>query len=140
VDADRRQRVLTGKSQLVEPSELFAADPQTAAARARVVAGPPGMDVRTGALTLESVERILEFRPSGVVERIAPRPALFIAAERDIVTPVEGISDMHRHAREPKRLEVLPGITHYEIYEEPHIGRIVGWTHGLLSEPAARGA
>jgi len=140
VDADRRQRVLTGKSQLVEPSELFAADPRTAAARARVVAGPPGMDVRTAAVTLESVERILEFRPSGVAERIAPRPALFIAAERDIVTPVEGISDMHRHAREPKRLEVLPGITHYEIYEEPHIGRIVGWTHGLLSELAAGGA
>jgi pimeloyl-ACP methyl ester carboxylesterase len=140
IDADRRQRVLTGKSQLVEPSELFAADPQTAAARARVVAGPPGMDVRTAAVTLESVERILEFRPGGVVERIAPRPALFIAAERDVVTPVEGIADMHRHAREPRRLEVLPGITHYEIYEEPHIGRIVGWTHGLLGALAAGGA
>jgi alpha-beta hydrolase superfamily lysophospholipase len=140
IAADRRQRVLTGKSQLVEPSELFAADPETAAARARVVAGPPGMDVRTGAVTLESVERILEFRPSGMVKRIAPRPALFIAAERDLVTPVEGISDMHRHAREPRRLEVLPGITHYEIYAEPHIGRIVGWTHALLGGPAARGA
>lgn len=140
IEADRRQRVLGGTSLLVAPSELLAADPETVAARARVVGGPPGMDVRTAALTLESVERILEFRPSGVVERIAPRPALFIAAERDVVTPVEGISEMHRHAREPKRLEVVAGITHYEIYEEPHIGRIVGWTHGLLGEFAARGA
>jgi pimeloyl-ACP methyl ester carboxylesterase len=136
IDADRRQRVLGGASQLVEPAELFAADPETAAARARVVAGPPGMDVRTGAVTLESVERILEFRPSGVVQRIAPRPALFVAAERDVVTPVEGISEMYRHAREPKRLEILPGITHYEIYAEPHIGRIVDWTHALLSKLA----
>lgn len=141
IAADRRQRVLSGKSQLVEPSELFAPDAKTAEARARVVGGPPGMDVRTPPVSLESVERILQFRPSSVVERVAPRPVLFVAAERDIVTPVDGIADMHRHAREPKRFEIMPGITHYEIYEEPHVGRIIGWTHDLLSGGgAAHGA
>lgn len=136
--ADRRQRVLSGRSGLVAPAELLAADARTVAARARVVGGPPGMDVRTGALTLESVERILEFRPSDQVARIAPRPALFVAAELDVVTPVEGVSGMHARCGEPKRLEVIPGITHYEIYQEPHIGRIVAWTHELLGAATTR--
>lgn len=67
------------------------------------------------------------------MERIAPRPVLFVAAEHDTVTPADGIADMYRRAREPKRLEIMPGITHYEIYEEPHIGRIIDWTHDWLS-------
>lgn len=133
IAAERRQRVPGGKSQLVEPSELFAPDAQTAEARARVVGAPPGMDARTPPLTLESVERILEFRPASLVERIAPRPLLLIGAERDLVTPVDGIADMERLAREPKRFAVIAGITHYEIYEEPHIARIIGWTHEWLS-------
>jgi hypothetical protein len=133
IAADRRQRVLSGKSELVAPSELFAGDARSAEVRARVVGGPPGMDVRTPPIALESVERILEFRPCAVVERIAPRPVLFVAAERDTVTPVDGIAEMYRRAREPKRLEIMPGISHYEIYEEPHIGRIIGWTHDWLS-------
>jgi len=137
VAADRRQRVLSGKSELVAPSELFAPDAKSAEVRARVVGGPPGMDVRTPSVTLESVERILEFRPGSVVERIAPRPVLFVAAEHDTVTPVDGIAEMYRRAREHKRLEIIPGITHYEIYEEPHIGRIIDWTHDWLSERGA---
>ena len=95
------------------------------------------MDVRTSPVTLESVERIVEFKPVSVVERIAPRPVLFVAAEHDTVTPTDDIAEMYRRAREPKRFEIMPGITHYEIYEEPHIGRIIGWTHGWLSELGA---
>ena len=134
IAADRRQRVLSGKSELVAPSELFAADAKSAEVRARVVGGLPGMDVRTPPITLESVECIREFRPGSVVERIAPRPVLLVAAEHDTVTPVDGIAEMYRRAREPKRLEIMAGISHYEIYEEPHIGRIIGWTHDCLSE------
>ena len=137
IAADRRQRVLSGKSELVAPSELFAPDAKSAEVRARVAGGSPGMDVRTPPLTLESAERILEFQPGSVVERIAPRPVLFVAAEHDTVTPADGIADMYRLAREPKRFEVMPGITHYEIYEEPHIERIIGWTHDWLSERSA---
>jgi len=132
--ADRRQRAQSGKSELVASSELFAPDAKSTEVRARVVGGPPGIDVRTPPVTLESVEGILEFRPSSVVERIAPRPVLFVAAERDSVTPSDDIVDMYRRAREPKRFEVMPGITHYEVYEEPHIGRIIDWTHDWLSE------
>jgi hypothetical protein len=137
ISADRRQRVLTGKSELVAPSELFTPDPISVEVRARVVDGPPGMDVRTPHVTLESVERILEFRPAGVVDRIAPRPVLFVAAERDTVTPADDIAEMYRRAREPRRLEIIPGITHYEIYEEPHVERIIGWTHEWLSNWSA---
>lgn len=137
IAADRRQRVLTGRSELVAPSELFTPDATSAEVRARVVDGPPGMDVRTPHVTLESVERILEFRPASVVGRIAPRPVLLVAAERDTVTPADDIADLHRRAREPKRLEIIRGITHYDIYEAPHVERIVGWTHEWLSERSA---
>lgn len=54
IAADRRQRVLGGKSELVAPSELFAPDAKSAEVRARIVGGPPGMDVRTPPVTLES--------------------------------------------------------------------------------------
>ena len=133
IGADRRQRVLTGKSELIAPSELFAPDVKSAEVRARVVSAPPGIDARTPPLTLESAERILDFRPVSVVERIAPRPLLFIAAECDTLTPANGVADMYWRAREPRRLEILPGITHYEVYGEPHLGRIIRWTHEWLS-------
>ena len=65
---------------------------------------------------------------AGVSTLIAPRAALFIAAENDELTPDEGVEAMYRHAGEPTAYERLPGITHYEIYEEPHLTRLISLT------------
>ena len=42
-----------------------------------------------------------------------------------MVTPFDGIAAMYDRAGEPKALERLDGLTHYEVYEEPHVSRII---------------
>lgn len=60
-------------------------------------------------ITLESVEKIVEFSPWSFVHRISPRPYLILAAGgRDVVHPAWTIAELHDRAREPKRLEFLP--------------------------------
>lgn len=60
-------------------------------------------------ITLESIERILEFSPLSYVHRISPRPYLIIStAHYDVMHPAWSIAELYEHAREPKRLEFLP--------------------------------
>ena len=54
-------------------------------------------------LPLEFVDDTLGFNPEWVVDRIAPRPILFITADDDRLVP-------------PEELVVLKGIGHYEVY------------------------
>ena len=66
-------------------------------------------------MSLETMEKTLEFKPIDVVDRISPRPLLLIGARDDDTCPIEGYEKLYERAREPKKLVVLP-ITHYEIY------------------------
>jgi len=60
-------------------------------------------------ITLESVEKILEFSPLSFVHRITPRPYLVIStAGRDIVHPAWTVAELHERARQPKQLVFLP--------------------------------
>ena len=70
-------------------------------------------------LTLESVEKILEFSPLSFVHRITPRPYLIITTSgRDIVHPAWNVAELFDRAREPKRLEFLP-FDQTGLYQEP---------------------
>jgi len=70
-------------------------------------------------ITLESIERILEFSPLSFVHRISPRPYLIIStAGYDIVHPAWTVAELFEHAREPKRLEFLP-FDQIGLYSEP---------------------
>ena len=70
-------------------------------------------------ITLESIERILEFSPLAFVHRITPRPYLIIStAKRDIVHPPWSVAELYDRARQPKRLEFLP-FEQVELYSEP---------------------
>lgn len=126
---DRAERVRTGRSATLERGQVIASDPASAAVRERVIGAPElGPDRRVPDPTMESVERMIEFRPIEVVDRISPRAALFIAAENDAVTPREHMRAMYDRAGEPKGIEVLSGIGHYEVYEEPHVSRLIDLT------------
>lgn len=113
VEEHRRQRVLTGESLAVSPYELMVPDPPTQAMhaeRARL-AGRPAPDV-----LLESAEAILEYAPENLVDQIAPRPVLFVhSAADELVLPDESRA-MFERAGEPKRLVLLPGRAHYDVY------------------------
>lgn len=59
-------------------------------------------------VTLESVEKIIEFDPSSVIHRIGPRPLLIVALRGwDMIHPIEHILEAYNRASEPKQIELL---------------------------------
>jgi len=69
----------------------------------------PNFPTWSETITLESIERILEFSPLSMAERICPRPYLIIStAGYDIVHPADTVAELYERARHPKRLELLP--------------------------------
>ena len=74
-------------------------------------------------ITLESIEKIMEFSPQSFVHRITPRPYLIIStAGRDVVHPAWSVAELHERARQPKRLEFLP-FEQVGLYSEPGLTR-----------------
>jgi dipeptidyl aminopeptidase/acylaminoacyl peptidase len=111
--ADRARRVLTGQSEFVERSEILLPDRQSAelaAAARRLV--PGAIDK----IPLEYVDDTLGFNPEWVVDRIAPRPVLFITSDNDRLVPPEESQALYARAGEPKKLVTLKGFGHYEVY------------------------
>ncbi len=120
IDADRKARLTTGKSELMGPTGgILVGDPATAAARDEVVRRIPEMENAISTdYSLATAEKLLEFKPVEVVARISPRAIMFIAAELDAVTPADDVVDMYERAGEPKKLWVIPGAAHYDVYRD----------------------
>jgi len=130
LDADRAGRYETGVSARIPlggPS-LDAAMPTSDSEQLRIErAGdtPIGRYTRMVAehsprlqLTLESIERIIEFMPDQFIHLIGPRPLRIITpALRDVVHPLDQIYQAFRRANEPKDLVLLP-VEQYDIYAE----------------------
>ena len=91
-------------------------------------------------LPLEFVDETLTFHPEWVVGRIAPRAVLFIAADDDRLVPPEESRALYDRAGEPRRLVVLEGCGHYEVYAEPAFGRVMAETLAWFAEHLAEGA
>ena len=60
-------------------------------------------------LAFEYVDETIQFHPEWVVNRIAPRPILFITTDDDRLVPPEESQALYDKAGEPKRLVVLEG-------------------------------
>ena len=132
---DKKSRVKTGKSTVLEPGEILVGDPTANEQRHRVVSNIPGMDNYIGTpYSLATAEKLMEFRPVDVVDRISPRAILYIAAERDTTTPADDVIDMYKRTEEPKKLWVIPGIPHYGVYEEPYLGQVMEMAIDWLRE------
>lgn len=67
-------------------------------------------------VALEFIDDTLGFNPEWVVDRIAPRPILFITTDDDRLVPPQESEAMYARAGEPKKLVVLKGFGHYEVY------------------------
>ncbi|MBI3513647.1 MAG: alpha/beta hydrolase [Proteobacteria bacterium] len=111
--ADRIKRALTGKSEFVDRSEILIPDRQSADLAAAARKGNPGA---VSEIPLEFVDDTMEFHPEWVVDKIAPRPVLFITAGDDRLVPPDESESLYRLAGEPKRLAVIPNCGHYEVY------------------------
>jgi hypothetical protein len=119
VENDRKTRIETGKSEMVSGGGILVGDPATADARQKVMNQIPEMEnYQSTAYSLATAEKLLEFQPISVVDRISPRAIMYIAAELDSVTPAEGVVDMFEETFEPKKLWVIPRAAHYDVYRE----------------------
>jgi uncharacterized protein len=129
--ADREKRVLDGPSQLADRSEILLADRQSAelAAAARR-ANPAAIDT----LPLEYIDETLGFHAEWVVDKISPRPILFITTDDDRLVPPEESEALYARAGEPKRLVVLKGFGHYEVYTEPACSQVMAQTVGWFRQ------
>jgi pimeloyl-ACP methyl ester carboxylesterase len=132
IDEDRETRTISGRYSFVDERFAAAPLPENLEARSRVIRAG-SLDTKVPRQTYETIEHSIGFRPIDSVHRISPRPILFISAENDSLTPAIGIEAMHAKALEPKQYEVLSGIGHYEIYEEPHLSRIIKLTDDWIS-------
>jgi hypothetical protein len=113
--ADRRQRVLTGSGATVDPLTMLSDEDSLRFFNQAIQELP---QLRTQ-ITLETAEKIWEYKPEEVVDTISPRALLLIAAEQDMPCPKEEYEFMYARAREPKRLVILPGLRHYDVYSGP---------------------
>ena len=122
---DRTQRTLTGKSEMVERSDILLPDRQSAALAAAARAKNPAA---VGTIPLEYVDDTIGFNPEWIVGRISPRPILFITSSDDRLVPPEESEQLYAHAGEPKKLVTLNGFGHYEVYEEPAFSEVMKHT------------
>jgi len=111
--ADRDKRVLTGISTLADRNEVLLPDRQSAELGAAARRDNPAA---VTLLPLEFVDDTLGFNPEWIVDRIAPRPVLFITTDDDRLVPPQESEAMFARAGEPKKLVILKGFGHYEIY------------------------
>ena len=109
---DRTQRVMTGEGKTVPVATLLNS-PQTSQFMGEALKAFPDMYCE---ISWESAEATLDFRPIDVVDKIAPRALMLIAAEKDDLCKPNAYRDMFDRAGEPKRWVSYP-IEHYEIYQ-----------------------
>jgi len=122
---DRAKRVLNGQSEFVERAEILLPDRQSAELAATARRNNPAA---VNAIPMEYVDDTLSFNPEWVVDKIAPRPILFIATDNDRLVPPEESVQLYEHAGEPKKLVVLKGYGDYEVYAEPAFSEVMQTT------------
>ena len=124
-EGDRVQRTLTGESERADRSEILLPDRQSAALAAAARKGNPNA---IDTLPLEFIDETLQFHADWVVDKIAPRPILFITTDDDRLVPPEESESLYDKAGEPKKLITLKGYGHYEVYVEPAFSEVMGPT------------
>lgn len=112
-EADRIRRVTTGGSEFADRNEVLLPDRQSAELAAAARRGNPAA---VGEIPLEYIDDTLGFHPEWIVDRIAPRPVLFITCDDDRLVPPDESEALYAKAGEPKKLIVLKGWGHYEVY------------------------
>ena len=122
---DREQAVVSGESAPAERDEILMQDRASAALSAAQRANNPDA---VSTVPASFIDETLSFHPDWVVDKIAPRPLLIITTEDDRLVPPEESQSLYRHAGEPKKLIVLKGYGHYDVYTEPAFGEVMAAT------------
>ena len=115
VHADARQRVRSGEKTMIYRYDIYPTDPDAVDKPTMTVEEHGAEDVTH--VDMESVEACFRYKPDWVVDRISPRPVLFVAAEYDSIVPPEEIVATYERCGEPKKLVWLPDARHNQVYE-----------------------
>jgi alpha-beta hydrolase superfamily lysophospholipase len=126
LEEDWKQRVLTGKSRVVDRLELMKTDPATAAEATRILHQFP---MSCTHLPLETGQAVIDYHPEDMVARIAPRPVLFIVAGKDVLVPNHITREVYDQAEEPKKWVSIPNCDHYGVYYQPAFSSVMAATH-----------
>ena len=121
----REKRASTGESEYVDRSEILLPDRQSAELAAAARRNNPAA---VGTIPLEYVDDTIGFNPEWIVDKISPRPILFITSDNDRLVLPEESDQLYAHAGEPKKLVVLKGYGHYEVYTEPAFSEVMAAT------------
>jgi len=128
---DRIDRTLHGASRMADRNEILLPDPDSLA---RATAARWLLPGAVGQLPMEYVDETLAFNPEWVVDKIAPRPILFITSDNDLLVLPEESDALYARAGEPKRLVTLHGYSHYAVYEEPALSEVMAHTLAWFGE------
>ena len=120
--ADRTEHALTGRRALALRDEILMPDRQS-----------PELG---NVVPLEFIDDTLAFNPKWVIDKIAPRPVLFITSDDDRLVPPQETEAMYACARGAKKLVVLNGFGHYEFLLSVASGD--GQSGGLVLRLSAR--
>jgi len=113
LEADRRERVLTGSGRLVHPREEIMVP--TAERRATTVKSDVDGRIPT-AVSLAAADEILAYRPIDAARELTT-PLLVIGVEGDATTPTDHAVALYKAARGPRRLVMQRHTTHYAAYD-----------------------
>ena len=138
---DRRERFRSGKGARVRAARL-ASDGEVCAMQvdSQIIGfleeAQKNLKTWRPDITLESVEKVIEFVPESVIHQIAPRPLLIVAtAGYDMIHPMDQLLEAYQKAQEPKRLALLP-YDQTGLYSDPGLGEAmaeaIGWFQKYL--------
>ena len=122
---DRNQAVVSGESAMTERDEILLQDRASAELSAAARADNPDA---VSTVPASFIDETLSFHADWVVDKIAPRPLLLITTEDDRLVPPEESRSLYDHAGEPKKLIMLKGYGHYDVYAEPAFGEVMAAT------------
>ena len=113
-EADRIRRVMTGQSEFADRNAVLLPDRQSAELAAAARRGNPGA---VGEIPLEYIDDTLGFHP-GVDRSIKSHRGLCCSYPRTTTDWCrrKKSESLYAHAKEPKKLIVLRGWGHYEVY------------------------
>lgn len=130
-EADRVRRVMTGESEFADRNVVLLPDRQSADLAAAARRGNPGA---VGEIPLEYIDDTLGFHPEWIVDKIAPRPVLFITSDDDRLVPPDESETLYSKAGEPKKLITLKGWGHYEVYAGEAFRQVITPTLGWYQQ------
>jgi len=120
--SDRELRVKTGQSEFADRSEILMADRRSQELAAEQRRDNPGA---VNSIPWEFVDDTMGFNPEWIVDKISPRPIMFVTTDNDRTVLPEESEQLYALAREPKKLVILKDYSHYEVYVEPALGEFM---------------